>query len=308
MSFTNKTALVIGYGSIGKRHAEVLSSLGVNVIVKSSQLNLPFTTVKTIEDALKTYSPDYVVICSITSEHYPQLCELISLGYRGILLIEKPIFAFCDHIPEHKISSIYVAYNLRFHPLIKFFKNYVSNNKVLCVDIYVGQYLPLWRPGRDYTQSYCVNRDKGGGVLRDLSHEIDYLTWIFGMPSALTAVGGKYSTLGIDSEDIYTILFKFDTCPIASLRMNYLDRNPTRTIHILSDRESVEINLIQGCVKVNDSVTNITTDRDASYTDQHIAALNDDGDILCDDEQAQITLSIINIIEEASSQQKWMKI
>ena len=69
--------------------------------------------------------------------------------------------------------------------------------------------MPDWRKGRNYHESYSVNVHKGGGVLRDLSHEIDYLMWMFGCVKEIISLGGHYSNLEGDSDDIYKIILKW---------------------------------------------------------------------------------------------------
>ena len=75
------------------------------------------------------------------------------------------------------------AYNLRFLPSLQAYRERIQFGvigKVLSVRCEIGQYLPSWRPGSDYRQAVSASRALGGGALLELSHEIDYLRWIFG--------------------------------------------------------------------------------------------------------------------------------
>ena len=89
--------------------------------------------------------------------------------------------------------KIYVGYNLRFHPLLKYLKKYLSqsNDKLLSVNIYAGSYLPDWRKNTNYVKSYSASKRKGGGVELDLSHEIDYASWLFGKFNILEIINSK---------------------------------------------------------------------------------------------------------------------
>ena len=84
--------IVIGYGSIGSRHARILSELGCQVSVVSKRevdFNRSFNSLKS---SLENETPQYIVIANKTSEHYKTLLELIELDFTGVVLIEKPFF------------------------------------------------------------------------------------------------------------------------------------------------------------------------------------------------------------------------
>ena len=72
-------ALVVGYGSIGSRHARLLTSLGCEVAVLSSRdVDVPLRY-RTLTDAL-AWKPGYVVIANRTSQHYQHSSELAEAG------------------------------------------------------------------------------------------------------------------------------------------------------------------------------------------------------------------------------------
>jgi len=115
---------------------------------------------------------------TITCNHYNSFMELNESGYSGKLLIEKPVFLEPCPIPQSGFEKVFVAYNLRFHPVIQKLHEFVKGKEVYSIQAYVGQYLPDWRPGTDYSKCYSASKAQGGGVLRDLSHELDYINWI----------------------------------------------------------------------------------------------------------------------------------
>ena len=190
-----KTALVIGFGSIGQRHARLLREMGLSVHVYSRRTLPDEKKYQSLESALKEVHPEYVVIANETSEHYSTLKTVLSFEVPQVL-VEKPLFSTSvESLPENPKSQVCVAYNLRFHPLLQRLCSEINGQSVLLVQVYVGQYLPDWRPQQNYRNSYSVSRAQGGGVLRDLSHELDYLNWLFGPWQSLTALGGHYSSL-----------------------------------------------------------------------------------------------------------------
>src|SRR5262249_35134000 len=73
-----------------------------------------------------------------------------------------------------------VGLNLRFLPSLRRVRTLLEAQRigrVYSARASFGFYLPWWRAGRDYTDTYSVNAALGGGVLLDLVHELDYLGW-----------------------------------------------------------------------------------------------------------------------------------
>lgn len=182
-----------------------------------------------------------------------------------------------------------------------------SASSVVTVTIYVGSYLPDWRSQTDYRNSYSAHRQAGGGVLRDLSHELDYVLWLFGYWRRLTAKGGKFSSLEIDSDDVYSILMETDRCPLVSIHMNYLDRVPRREIFVNTDNQTIHIDLCQNKMEINQSQEAITLERDATYRSEHQAILDGHLATLCSLEEARETLLTIEASEQAAISHSWIE-
>ena len=223
-------ALVVGYGSIGKRHSDILATLGLQVAVVARREQLDRRWFSELTSALEEWKPEYVVVASRTFEHAADMELLAESGYDGLLLIEKPLLN-TDLQPSASLpQQTYIAYNLRFHPAVAALKSTLEDVSACAVNAYVGQYLPDWRPDTDYREGYSAKKNEGGGVLRDLSHEIDLINWLFGPWEHLTADGGKFSELEIDTDDVFSLILKLQRCPHATISMNYLDANATRQI------------------------------------------------------------------------------
>ena len=168
MKTETKTVLVSGFGSIGQRHVRILREMGQKVHVFSRRKLQEEEYYQNLEAALSEVHPEYVVIANETSEHESTLKKVFSFEIPKIL-VEKPLFSTSiENLPENPKSQVFVAYNLRFHPLLQSLCSDIKEQIVLSVHIYVGQYLPDWRPQQDYRKSYSVSRTQGGGVLRDL--------------------------------------------------------------------------------------------------------------------------------------------
>lgn len=300
-------ALVIGYGSIGSRHARVLSELGCDTAVISRR-SVDFPVVfGEMESALSRHQPEYLVIANPTNQHHQVLQMLAAAGYSGRVLVEKPLFGGSMSVPLNAFRSLSVAYNLRFHPLIQRLHDLLAGETVISVQAYVGQFLPDWRPATDYRCSYSAKAAEGGGALRDLSHELDYLGWLFGTWSAVTAVGGHLSSLEIDSDDLFVLLMQTDRCPVVSVQVSYLDRVPRRRVTINTQHHAIEVDLVAGVLQIDGKVETVVVERDHTYREMHRAALSGNLAALCTVEEGLATLQLIEAAERANQQKEWIR-
>jgi predicted dehydrogenase len=114
----------------------------------------------------------------------------------------------------------------------------------------VGQYLPDWHPEEDYRTGVSARRDTGGGVLLDLSHEIDYVTALFGPARSVTGFVGHVSELEIETEDLAELVLECSEVPVASIRLDYLQRSPTRRCQVIGERGTLEWNYLDASVSL----------------------------------------------------------
>lgn len=254
---------VIGYGSIGKRHVKNILSLRDEVIVLTKNKECVHTTCKSIEELLTIHLPEVILLCNETSSHINSYKEIRSHNKELRLLIEKPIFDKIYNLPSD--PNVCVAYCMRFHPLINKLKEKISASKVLAAKFYVGQYLPNWREGRNYQDTYSAKKERGGGVLRDLSHEIDLAQFLLGDLSLNYSFSSKISDLEISSDDIFTGFFKTKTCPNIIVEMNYLDQIFQRYLVIFTNEKTIKIDFINGTISTNQISEKIEFDKNEMY-------------------------------------------
>ena len=300
--------LVIGYGSIGQRHARLLVELGCQVAVMSRR-SIEFSpSYADLSEALACWQPDYVVVANRTSEHHQTIEALVQYGFQGRVLVEKPLFDKPSELPAHAFFQAAVAYNLRCHPLLTRLKSFLSDSaNLFTASIYVGSYLPDWRPNTDYRQGYSAKKNEGGGVLRDLSHELDYALWLFGPWRKLTALCGHFSPLEIDSDDACSLLMETERCPLVSIHMNYLDRVPRREISVNTDQHTVRVDLIKNTLEINGVQEVFSVARDDTYRAQHQAMLDGNVEGLCTLGEAMETLFTIETAEQAALSHRWIE-
>lgn len=260
--------LVVGLGSIGKRHLRIIRELlpdaDIRVLHHRRCTDVPKYSNGCVRDirAACDFQPHIAVIASPATQHLESAVRLAGIGCH--LLIEKPLSDSVDGIDEliaerdrHKVK-IQVAYNLRFHSALEFFRNQIQRDrvgKILSVRCEIGQFLPTWRPGTDYRKGVSANRSLGGGVLLELSHELDYLRWIFGDVKSLSANLKKHSKLEIDVEDSAYLTMTFSSKesnegPTASLCMDFIRHDTTRTCTAIGENGTLKWNALTGVVEL----------------------------------------------------------
>ena len=297
--------VVVGAGSIGSRHQRILKQLGHQVSVVSA--HSPNAEFKSLSDALGRQSFDYVVIASQTSQHFHDFSTLIRNKFKGRVLIEKPLFEKPYRLKSNLFSLAAVGYNLRFHPAIIWLRDTLPKlGHLSSANFYVGQHLPTWRRDTDYRRSSSAQDTSGGGVLRDLSHELDLAQHLFGDWQRLTAIGGKFSDLEITTDDTFSILISATNCNVVSVHLNYLDQIKQRDITINGNNGTISVDLVGNCAKFNDLEVKFSVGADDSYTAQHLAVIANDSQDICTLGDALKVVDTIEAIETAAKKQKWV--
>ena len=243
-------ALIVGLGSIGRRHARNWASLSLGPLaicrqhhaVQPEPLGVEATEYDDLHQALELEQPEVVLVTNPTSLHVATARAAIDAGAH--VLVEKPLGSSLDGVHELLATAqtggsvIMVAYNLRFHPglvRVKALIEACAIGRVLSARAEVGEYLPDWHPWEDYRHSYSGRRDLGGGAVLTFSHELDALCWLLGPPGSVAAMAAQLSSLHIDTEDVAEILVQFERGPLASVHVDYARRTPRRTLELVGE-------------------------------------------------------------------------
>ncbi len=296
-------ALVLGYGSIGRRHTRLLAELGCDVAVVSRRPVDDVVRFADVAAAIEHLQPDYAVVANETSAHRAAVDALAAAGFRGKLLIEKPLG---EPIPRHDFALCAVAYNLRFHPALMELAAALANETILAMQVYCGQYLPDWRPGTDYRQSYSADPARGGGVLRDLSHELDYVLWLGGSWRRAAAIGGRFGDLEIASDDCWALLVELERCRCATVQVNYLDRPGRRQVVVNTRAHSFALDFGKAVLMRDGVEQRFTVDKDDTYRAQHRAVLAGDTSRLCGLAEGEEVMNLIAASEKAARERAWI--
>lgn len=296
--------LIWGYGVIGSRHAQNFAKAGAQVEVLSRRQITDFPCHNSLSEALES-QPDVVFITTETIDHYGNLVEVAAHGFSGHVIMEKPLFAENDEVPEHSFKSLHVSYNLRLHPLVQRLKQELNGQNIISSLAYVGQYLPDWRKsGKDYREYYSAVKNQGGGALRDLSHELDLSVLLVGAFKKVFAHGGHFSNLDIDSDDVFSIIGETEKCSQAVIHVNYLDRNPTRFFRIQTYEHSYVLDLINNTLQKNREEPIRGPSVAETYTKLVELVMAEDLDMLTSATEAQHVMRLIEVSEESHKQGK----
>lgn len=247
--------LVVGAGSIGTRHLRNAKALGLQHlavfdrdVARASAIaeETGATACPSLEEGL-AWQPSAAVICTPPAHHLPAARACATAGCH--LLIEKPLAATADGVSELATLSarqglgISVAYQLRFHPAIVRMRELVCGGhigRVLSMRAEYGQYLPSWRPSRDYRDTYTAQSAQGGGILLDASHEIDYVRWIAGEARSVFATLSRLSALDMDAEDTAALVLRLDGPALAEIHLDCVRRGYARGCSIVGSEGTIQ--------------------------------------------------------------------
>lgn len=259
--------LIVSHGSIGKRHLRLARQLlphsDIRVLRHQESDSIPEHAngcFSSLEQAI-AFAPQLAVIASPATFHVSAAQPLAQAGVH--LLVEKPLSASLEGVAllleacRGQGTVLLTGYNLRFLPSLQQFRDLLSSKvigRVLSVRCEIGQYLPSWRPGSDYRQGVSARRELGGGALPELSHELDYLRWIFGEVDWVRAVLGRQGHLEIDVEDTAHLILGFAPAEdgsqlIGTVNMDFIRHDTTRLCTAIGENGSLRWNGLTGVVE-----------------------------------------------------------
>ncbi len=252
--------LIIGLGSIAQKHILAIKNSIIHAKIyalrhsKNSDNRQDIINIYNYDEI--NFIPAFIIISNPTSKHFSTIEKCLS--FRVPLFIEKPLFSKLDNgynlikkIQKLNVKT-YIACVLRFHPVIRFFKDYIkgSTNQINEVNVYCGSYLPEWRPGKDFRKNYSAVKGLGGGVHLDLIHEIDYVYYLFGKPIKVHKLLSSKSTLNIETTDYANYCLEYNTFNV-SIILNYYRTDAKRTMEITYEDRTLLGDLINSTISDN---------------------------------------------------------
>lgn len=265
-----KKLLIVGIGSIGKRHAACFAKLNCNIDIADISKSRIEEAKNKIQfenyyldynKALNTTKYDAVLICTPPHLHLEIAKKTIKKKIN--LFIEKPlgmstlgwkeVYNFCK---KNKIVN-YVAFCHRHINYIRMSKKIIDDGKIgkiLTGNVIWGSYLPDWHPWEKYYSFYMAKKIQGGGALMDESHGIDLLRYFAGEIEDVFARVLNVSTLKITSDDLAILNCKLKNKSVFQLNFDLISRSPRVSIEIVGSKGTLFIDRVLNELKLFSSI------------------------------------------------------
>jgi len=317
--------LIVGVGSIGERHLRNflrIDGARCSVAEVSADTREKIVAAYVVEEVYGDYrdadlaSFDGVVICVPANLHVPIALDVISAGTH--VLTEKPLAMSLDGVDELKrlrdekgvVAS--VAFTYRTDPLIREIKERVESDdlgRARVINYYSGQYWPRMR--KDYPPQYAQKRATGGGAIPDhLVHVVNYLEWIFGAPTEVSARQWRLALDDIATEDTGFATMRFAGGQVAQLGICLFQRDTNMRLQVICDGGTVQMLFDSDGLDIFSDAAGEWAkgrekhgDRDDLFRDQarhFIDCIRGEATPRCTIEQAEQTLRTILAILESS--------
>jgi predicted dehydrogenase len=232
--------LVVGLGSIGKRHARLIQQhlpydlVALRSLRGQERNDLGIPEVYSWEE-VDERSFDVALIANPTYLHIDTATRCAERGFH--LFLEKPIdcrLAGLDHllgmVRERELSA-YVGYPLRFHPVVRGLKEQLAECKVLHATMISASFLPDWRPNQDYLRVHSRFRDQGGGVFLEMSHALDMAEYLVGPSVQISGTLRRVSDLTADADDCADLVVSHGSAT-ANIHLNLFSRHARRFVEV----------------------------------------------------------------------------
>jgi len=250
---------VIGLGNIAARHRKNLKQIfpEARILAIATRMYIPSIVPDYCDEILESLDEllsrriRFVVIASPAPFHIAHALPFIEAGVP--VLIEKPVAASVQDAKRllkkclDFDTPVAIGYCLRYLPSGLVLKKMLEEQKIgplLNVSAEAGQFLPDWRPGKNYRETVSANAHLGGGALLELSHEIDYCFWLLGELSLHSAILRSSKTLSLEVEDSVDLLATVNGAAVVSVHLDFLQSAPYRRCRFVGEAGALEWDLI----------------------------------------------------------------
>ena len=330
----SKHILILGTGSVGKRHARNFQQLGCTIScmdprqdrldeVKSEgvELKSAFTSVESALSGKESF--DAVVVGSPPSFHVEQC--IAALNNSLPVLLEKPVSPDLDGCSRlHKAvgeasAPLLLGYTWRWWPPLARVKDLLSAQtlgNLLSVTFTMSAHLADWHPWERYQDFFMSDAALGGGALLDESHWLDLMLWFFGMPDRLFAKIEKISDLEIETDDNVDMQIIYDNNNIrVNMHLDLYGRPHEKSIQFIGTNGSLiwEPNQIKICHEMdpNWEIENFDNDRNDMFVnvaEEFLKVMAGDVQASCTIDDGLKVLQLIEAARQSSREERMIKL
>ena len=262
------TALVVGGGSIGKRHLKNLLASGRSAAVvepredRRAEIASRFPAARSfasLEEALAAGGYEAGFICVPTAYHVPPALALARAGAH--IFMEKPVSHSLDGIPEllEALASRglvgVTGFCMRFFQPLRKARALLEAGavgRIVTARSFTGVYLPDWHPYEDYRSFYMAKKEQGGGVLLDECHAFDWMQWLCGPIEGLCSVVATLSDLEVTTDDVCETIVRFQGGALGSIHLDMVDRSARSEVEIIGTASTLLVDLEGHTVRLYD--------------------------------------------------------
>lgn len=260
----SRTGLLVGFGSIGRRHLTNLHELGITdwAVVHTGRGTLPFeppAPVRTYPDlaaALATESPAFAVVANPTALH---LTTARACAERGCdVLLEKPVSHSTDGLDDLAATvtrvgvEVLVGFQFRYHPALHAVAGLLADGTLgapCAASVVWAEHLPDWHPWEDWRTGYAARPELGGGVHHTICHPFDYLRMLFGEVVSVSAHLSDRHPLGLEVPEAVDVRLGFADVD-ATVHLDYWSRPQTHRLEVTGTLGSVIWDYVAGTLAV----------------------------------------------------------
>ncbi len=318
-NWTDVSVLLVGAGSIGKRHARVLTALGVKDIracdpkpdqLKGLVAESPNVHPVASFEAGLAERPDSVFVLTPPKMHVDMSIAALEAGCA--VFCEKPLADTSADVPALAVALVrhrrpfMVGLCFRFHAGVLALKALLDAGRIgrlINVRAVIGEHMPDMRP--DYRTLFSAQYS---GAF-DCMHDIDLALWFAGRdPQSVRALYGNYSDIGIAAPDLVEMLLDFPDRLLGTVHLDFFQRPRRRTLELIGSDGVLELEYASWdvCTVSHYDATakswtrkTMPTRRDDMFADEDRAfleAVAGEGAITCTLEEA---LRSIKVVEAA---------
>lgn len=323
---------IVGLGSIGRRHLGNFHTVGVDQLSAwdvaaparaAAAKQFPFATIPdTLEAALD--GAQGVVVCTPPDSH-------LALGRMGMergahLMIEKPLTQTTDGVAEllkacdARRLAVLTGYNWRYWPPMLLAERLIGEGRIGAIRAARTEYayhLTIRYPGQDYRKFYMADAAQGGGCLLDESHAIDYMRWLCGDVTEVSAVVDRISSLDITTDDIADLTVRFANGAVGNIHMNLFAWNMHSHFELMGEEGVLQWRRFENEIRLFDPKTNrwevypFSCQLNEMYVDEakhFVACIKGEATPRCDGWDGLKTMQVIEASRRSAAERRWVRV